>query len=91
MVMGERAKPEPVLAHVHPPVVAPHSPADRHGQESTAAQCTTRRAALSAEVRPGRSNAPLDLIVVVPDEGVALVVIESESLREPPGCALLQV
>jgi hypothetical protein len=38
------------------------------------------------EIRPGRGHALPNLVGVVPDERVALVIVEAELVRDPPCC-----
>ena len=41
--------------------------------------------ASSAQVRPVAGRKLVDLVAVVADQGVTLVVVETESVREAPG------
>ena len=41
--------------------------------------------------RPDSGHALLNLVGVVPDEGITLVIIEAELVGDPPCCFLLEV
>ena len=45
----------------------------------------------AGQVGAGASGEPPDLVVVLPDQGVALVVVETQALGQAPGCGAFQM
>jgi hypothetical protein len=90
-VVAARPDPEPAVTQIHLPVLQPRVPADGDVEQAAAASRKGPYAARAGELRPGCGHALLNLVGVVPDERVALVVVEAELVRDPPRCLLFQV
>jgi hypothetical protein len=91
VTLADRPNPEPAVTQIHLPVLQPRVPADGDVEESAAASRKAPYAARAGELRLGGGHALLNLVGVVPDERIALVIVEAELVRDPPRCFLFQV